>query len=362
MELLRRLGVTSRCGPAAAPLTAIRIIDDRGGLLRAPEVLFRASDVGLAAFGANIANADLTTALEEGVLAEDRVQRIVTPAVTKLEADSEGVTLDLADGRQVRAALVVAADGRNSMARKAADIGTRTWAYPQVAVISTFSHRRPHDGVSTELHRTSGPLTTVPLPGNASSLVWVETPETAARLMALSDRDFLGELEDRLQGLLGALDAPGPRASFPLSGLRADRLGARRTVLVGEAAHVIPPIGAQGLNLGLRDAATIADCIGEAHHAGRDIGGPETLAAYEAARSTDVLMRTAGVDLLNRSLLIDFLPIQALRGVGLHLIANSARIRRAAIETGLGPNAASLPSLMRAARDAEDLPGLGRSA
>src|SRR5436190_362666 len=200
-----------------------------------------------------------------------------------------------------RAALAVAADGRASIARTAAAIGTRSWSYAQTAIAATFCHSRPHAGVTTELHRRAGPLTTVPLPGDASSLVWVEEPALAAHLAALDDAAFLAELAARLQGLLGSLRNVSPRAVHSLSGLGALRMGQSRVALVGESAHVIPPIGAQGLNLGLRDAAALAECVGAARARREDIGSAATLATYHAARAADVLGRTPSLDLLKSS-------------------------------------------------------------
>jgi 2-octaprenyl-6-methoxyphenol hydroxylase len=345
LELLKNLGVWRHCAEHGAPLEGVRIVDDRGGLLRAPEVLFTARELGLASFGANIANSALNAALHAATLASS-LTWTATSAVTEVVPGRDGVRIALAEGGSVQARLAVAADGRGSVTRAGADISARTWTYGQTAIATTFAHPRPHDGITSELHRRAGPLTTVPLPGNNSSLVWVERPQEARRLMDLEETAFLRELEDKLQGLLGPLRNLGPRAAYPLAGLSAERMGSNRVALVGESAHVIPPIGAQGLNLGLRDAAALAEHVGAARASGRDIGGAETLAAYHAARAGDVLARTVSVDLLNRSLLVDFLPVQALRGFGLHLLANAPALRRLAVRGGLSAGGA-LPRLMR---------------
>lgn len=346
VQLLKNLGVWGLCGERSAPLRGVRIIDDRGGLLRAPEVLFRAEELGLASLGANVANSALNAALQAAACAAPRLAWVATARVAKIAPGERSVQLALAEGGTLQAALAVGADGRNSSARAAAGIDARTWDYGQAAIAASFAHARPHEGITTELHRRAGPLTTVPLPGNASSLVWVETPAQAHRLADLGDRAFLQELAARLQGLLGPLGEVGARTVFPLGGLAAARMGQNRIALVGESAHVIPPIGAQGLNLGLRDAAALAECVSAARAEGRDIGGRETLAAYHAARAADVLTRTLSVDLLNRSLLTDFLPAQALRGVGLHALANVAPLRRLAMRGGLAA-AGPVPRLMR---------------
>ncbi|MGD9867536.1 MAG: FAD-dependent monooxygenase, partial [Hyphomicrobiales bacterium] len=193
----------------------------------------------------------------------------------------------------------------------------------------------------------AGPFTTVPLPGSESSLVWVVRPRDAERLMELESRDFAQEIESRLQGSLGRVGAIGPRSAFPLSGLVPERFASRRIALVGEAAHVVPPIGAQGLNLGFRDAATLADLAGAAVRRGADPGSEALLSRYDSARRGDVLTRTFAIDVVNRSLLSNFLPLQAARGAGLQLLNVVGPLRRFVMRQGLAPQS-SVPSLMRA--------------
>ena len=344
--LLKNLGVWQSCGHESAPLSAVRIVDDRGDLLRAPEVLFRAAELGLADFGANIANAALVGGLEAAAQAAPGLCRVETSGVVRFTPHDDSARLDMAEGGSLRAALVVAADGRGSLARAGAGIGVRTWSYPQAAVAGVVRHGRAHGSATTEFHRRTGPLTMVPLPRDMSSLVWVEEPAEARRIGSLSDQDFASALDDRLHGLLGPISCIGARVVFPLSGMTADSMGLNRTALVGEAAHVIPPIGAQGLNLGLRDAGVLADCVAEARAQGRDVGGTDLLHAYHDARRGDVLTRTLAVDALNRSLLADFLPAQALRGAGLHLLANIPSLRRLIMQGGMTP-VGPLPRLMR---------------
>jgi 2-octaprenyl-6-methoxyphenol hydroxylase len=333
-----------------APIARIRIADDRGGLVRAPELLFSASEIGLPSFGANVANPVLLAALRAAAEADRRIGWVATAAVTGIAPRASGgpstVRLELAEGGAVEAALAVAADGRGSGAPAAAGIAVRGWDYPQAAVVCSFGHGRPHDATVNELHRPSGPLTTVPLPGPRSALVWVEEPATARRLAGLVDTAFAAELEERLQGALGAIGEVGPRAVYPLGGRRAERMAANGVALVGEAAHAIAPIGAQGLNLGLRDCAGLADCVAEARAHGEDIGGDAVLAAYDRLRTVDVLSRTVSTDLLNRSLLIDLLPVQMLRGLGAHALAAFPWLRRWLMQEGASL-AGPLPSLMR---------------
>jgi 2-octaprenyl-6-methoxyphenol hydroxylase len=344
VRLLENLGTWDDCRPASEPMRGIRIVDDIGTLWRAPEVLFTAAEAGLDCFGYNVPNAALVEALRHRALSDPNVT-LIEGAVESIEIRADGAELRLADGRTFAVTLVVGADGRNSLCRRAAGIEVRTWAYEQSALACTFSHQRPHAGISTEFHRRGGPLAVVPSPGLASSLVWVDRPAEAERLQALDDADFRAELEDRLQGLLGSVGDIGPRGVFPLSGLAANVSGQKRVALVGEAAHVIPPIGAQGLNLGLRDAAILADCVADG---GDDAGAPAVLERYATARHTDVTSRIWAIDLLNRSLLSEYLPVKALRGLGLHVLKSVGPVRRLAMREGLAPSFVT-PRLMQPA-------------
>lgn len=355
VTLLQRLGVWQRCASAAAPLQAIRIIDDTGRLLRAPETLFEASEIGTGPFGYNIPNSDLVTALHDTIGASQQVRFIETSQVTAINSNTaqRQVTLTLAKNDiseviapTITSRLLAGADGRRSIARKAAGIRPLSWDYDQAAVVCSFSHQRPHNNVSTEFHRANGPFTTVPLPGNMSSLVWVESKAEAQRLKTLDDQAMAQAIERRLKGLLGAVLDVGPRAHFPLSGMAAQSLAARRIALIGEAAHVVPPIGAQGLNLGLRDGAALAGAVGDALADNRDPGGRAVLHQYRASRRPDVLSRTLAIDLLNRTLLSNLLPAQAVRGAGLHALNIIAPLRRLVMREGMQPNG-SLPELMR---------------
>jgi len=346
MLLLQNLGAVDTDSTMGEPLTGIRIIDDMGSLMRAPEVTFRAREVGLDSFGANITNLALVAALSRQVAAAANIETIETASVTGLDISPEGVLIRLSDDSERSVALTVGADGRNSICRAAAGIVPRTWAYEQSALTCAFSHQRPHHGISTEFHRPNGPFTVVPSPGNTSSLVWVERPAVARRLADLDETAFRATLEARLQGLLGPIGELGPRGLFPLSGLSADPAGRNRVALVGEAAHVIPPIGAQGLNLGLRDVAILADCIAEAVASGADIGSPEVLESYAKGRRSDIASRAWSIDLLNRTLISGFLPVQLLRGAGLFALKTIKPLRRLAISEGLGPSFVT-PTLMR---------------
>jgi len=347
VTLLENLGLGPACREIGQPIYAIRVIDDMEGLFRAPEVTFTAAEVGLERFGFNLPNVALVTALRTRA-AEIANLEMIEESVARVRVAESGAEVQLGSGRTLHARLVVGADGRRSLCREAADIPVRTWDYEQSALACTFTHRRPHNGISTEFHRPAGPLTAVPSPGLSSSLVWVERPQTAAQLAALDEAAFRDTLEERLQGLLGEITGIGSRAVFPLSGLTAEVAGRNRVALVGEAVHVIPPIGAQGLNLGLRDAACIADCVADAVAIGGDIGAADVLQAYDRMRRTDISARIWSIDLLNRSLLTHAAPVQALRGLGLHVLKSVGPVRRLAIREGLHPSFIA-PRLMQPA-------------
>ncbi len=347
VDFLKRLDVWAPLIPHAAPLKVIRIIDASRSLFRSPDIAFEARELGLEAFGYNIANTTLVEALY--AKAQAVLPAVIPSSVEAVQLDDRGARLTLSGGGALTARLVAGADGRRSVCRIAAGIAASEWRYDQGAIAASFRHTRPHDGVSTELHKESGSLTTVPMPDPLlSSLIWVGSTAEIAEVMAGDEAQFAALLQSRLGDALGEITEVGARAQFPVAGLTAKQLAANRTALIGEAAHILPPIGAQGLNLGLRDAAALADCVSAALRRGHDPGGSSVLAAYIRARQLDVLSRTVGVDLLNRSLLTGLLPVQAARGLVLHGLNALAPLRRMVMRVGLAPPSA-LPSLMRPA-------------
>ncbi len=340
---LETLGAWQACVPDAAALKRLRIVDDTHRLFRAPEVFFDAAEIGLEAFGYNIENRYLMAALEARAAAL-RLARIAVPALA-IKPDADGVTVEYTDG-QARVRLIVGADGARSLARAAAGIATRRRNYPQTALTLNLAHARPHDDTSTEFHTESGPFTLVPLPGRRSSLVCVLDESNAARLSEKPDEALSAEIERRAHSLLGTMRVEPDRGVFPLAIETADAFARARVALVGEAAHVVPPIGAQGLNLGLRDGATLAEIVADARRESLDIGAPDVLARYDRQRRADVTSRTIAVDLLNRSLLTDFFPAHGARGMSLYLVDRIGPLRRALMREGVTP-AASQPRLMR---------------
>ncbi len=340
---LETLGVWTDCVGHAAPLRKLRIVDDTPRLFRAPEIDFDAAEIGLEAFGHNIENRHLLAALEARV-SERKLVRITTPALAVNPAP-DCVSIKHAHG-EVRARLAIGADGARSLCRTAARIATRRRTYPQTALTLNLDHARPHDDTSTEFHTVNGPFTLVPLPGMRSSLVCVLDPARAHSLAAMNDAALSVEIERRAHSHLGKMSAAPDRGLFPLAAETAQAFSGRRTALIGEAAHVVPPIGAQGLNLGLRDAATIAEIIADARRDGHDVGSPDVLAHYERQRRADVTSRAVAVDLLNRSLLTEFVPAHGLRGLSLYLLDHIGPLRRAIMREGVTPTV-SRPRLMR---------------
>ena len=340
---LATLGAWQACLPNAAPLSKIRIIDDTTRLIRAPEVTFAASEIGLDAFGYNIENRHLMVALNARAAALN-LPHIASTAL-KIESDRDGATVTHTKG-EVRVRLVIGADGQRSLCRAAAGIGARRQTYPQTAITLNLAHARPHGDTSTEFHTETGPFTLVPLPGRRSSLVCVVDPATAAELAGMTDAELSDEIERRAHSLLGKMAVEPGRGIFPLVVQTAASFARNRIVLVGEAAHVVPPIGAQGLNLGLRDGATIAELVADAHRKNFDVGSAAVTARYDTQRRADVMSRTIVVDVLNRSLLTDFIPANSARGLSLYLADRIGPLRRALMREGVAP-AASQPRLMR---------------
>ncbi len=336
IDYLKKLGLWDQVEPLTAPLSTMRILDGTNRLLRAPTVNFRASEVGLTAFGYNIPNAPFLDILRQRAGETETLDRMAMSAVS-FDIGDDRVRITLEGGTDITADLVVGADGRRSPVREAAKIAVSNWSYPQSAVVLNFAHELPHQDTSTEFHTESGPFTQVPLPGNRSSLVWVRKPEDAAATLALDLETLSRAVEDRMQSILGKVTVEARPQSFPLSGMSAHRFGKGRVTLVGEAAHAFPPIGAQGLNLSLRDAMTLVDLIGAPSGGSlpADIGD-----RFDSRRRPDILSRTASVDLLNRSLLSGFLPVQALRAVGLHILSAAGPLRSLLMREGVHPGSA----------------------
>ena len=337
VDFLQGLQVWPRCKDKAAELHVMRLVDDTGRLIRAPEVRFSCDEIGLDVFGYNIENHLLVSALEERAAELSNLTRFDDDAA-EVSPENEIVRIRLGHGGALSAHLAIGADGRQSLCREAAGISVKRRELDQAALTFNVGHSRPHRNVSTEFHTPQGPCVFVPLPGDRSSVVWVSSPKEAERLIALSDEELSEAAETQSHSILGRLQVEPGRHLFPLAIEQPRQFAKARIALVGEAAHVLPPIGAQGLNMGLRDAADIAEVVREALASGKDPGAPEVLDRYASARRADVASRTFAIDIANRSLLSALLPIQSLRAAGLHLIGSFAPLRRLAMREGLAPS------------------------
>jgi 2-octaprenyl-6-methoxyphenol hydroxylase len=331
VAFIRSLGVFETIAADSQPIRGIRLIDATGRLLRAPEVLFDADELGLDAFGQNVPNEPLLSALEREAGRLGIVRLAAT--ATAIAAGPDAITIAGSNGTQVSARLCVGADGRGSSVRSAAGISLREGRNTgQAALVGSFSHALSHGDVSTEFHTPDGPFTLVPLPGRRSALVWVTTTGEVDYLRSLSPAALAEAVERQASSFLGVMTSSGPTQAFPLATATATRLVGDRIALVGEAAHVLPPIAAQGFNLTLRDIAALARLVsGPADPGARDV-----LNSYGREREADLGMRAMAVSLLNRSLLSGFVPAQFARSLGLAVLEAVPQFRRAVMRHGLG--------------------------
>ena len=336
--LMERVGIWDALAPHATPLEVLEAVDSTGW---PPEIrerrAFRSSDLGAGPFGWNLMNW-LTRRELMGVLeAPERVQLIWGAGVDRMLARDREVIVTLTDGRRIAARLVVGADGRNSAVRAAAGIEAQTTRYGQKALAFTVTHPVPHGHVSTEIYNRGGAFTMVPLNDqdgrHASAIVWMNTGPRAVELAGMAEGDFEAEATERSCHLFGPLRLETARRVWPVITQRAERLTAPRTALVAEAAHVLPPIGAQGLNTSLHDVSALLEL---AEAAPDSLGEDSMLAAYARARERDIAARATVIDLFNRICRSGEAPIQALRRTGLKLVHDVAPVRKAVMQAGLG--------------------------
>jgi 2-octaprenyl-6-methoxyphenol hydroxylase len=338
LPLFERAGLWARFAPHATPLQVMRIID-AGGADGSPRIVkeFDASDISDAPFGWNLPNwllrRELVAQLAELPNVDFRAE-VATRSVLTRETEA---LVTLTDGRGVRARLLIAADGRASTVRQALGIPVRTMRYGQKALAFAVTHPIPHGNVSTEVHRSGGPFTLVPLPDRggipASSVVWLEQGSEVQRLAALPVQTFEAEMNARSCHILGPLTLQSRRMVWPIISQLAARMTGQRTALMAEAAHVLPPIGAQGLNMSMADLECLLG-LATADPAG--IGSPAMLDAYERRRHRDIQTRVMGIDALNRASMAGGQMLRDLRGAGLEALYAVAPVRRALMRAGLG--------------------------
>lgn len=306
LDQLASYGLEEALAEIGTPMVTMRLMDGSRRLIRTPTVSFDAEEIGRGLFGFNLENAKLNAVLEKAVMASDSIHRIEGLSVDYALSDA-GVMVTLADGQVINARAVVAADGRGSPAREAAGLSIKKWNYSQVAAVGIVRHSRPHEYVSTELHTETGPYTFVPMEDedgdHRSSFVCALSPEDADRLRDMNLDQASRFLQTRSHQLMGSLKLEAPVQLWPLESLVANAFAAKGIFLIGEAAHAFPPIGAQGLNLSIRDVHDAVTTIQNALRADDDVTSMLIASRYTAKRRSDVWARTYGVDVLNRSLL-----------------------------------------------------------
>jgi len=322
IELLTRLGVFDPVALGAEPLYRLRIVNLADPA--APSITFDAAEIGLDAFGWNIPNAALAAALARGIRRAPKITVLEGAALVSVVETRDRLVLR-AGPHRLAAQLVIGADGRDSMVRETAAIGTVDKDRGQTAIVCRFAHEKPHRNISTELHKKGGPFTMVPLPGRNSSLVWVDTDARSAERLAMDEARFRVAMAEHAGPWLGEIGAVSVRHAYPIRARLAEALTAPRRALVGEAAHVMSPLGAQGLNLSLRDVQTLAALL--ADHSG-DPGGDALLAAYAAARDSDVKARFWGVDTLNMLVKGSLPPFRQASSLALGLLERLPPARR----------------------------------
>lgn len=336
--VLETAGVWDRLAPHAAPLQIMRVID-AGGDVPEPRVTrdFNASEISEHPFGWNFPNWLLRRELLERIKLLSNVDFRAGTGTTSLFTRTASAKVGLTDGTRVTARLVIAADGRDSPMRTAAGIEVSTRRYGQKALAFAVTHPIPHEHVSTEIHRTGGPFTLVPLPDRdgvpSSAIVWMDDGPKTQERAAMDVPAFEAAMSERSCHILGPLTLASPRNVWPIISQHADRLSGERIALIAEAAHVLPPIGAQGLNMSLQDLATLL-ALAQTHR--EDFGNAAMLDAYHSARYRDVQLRINGIDLLNRVSQASNPMARDLRAKGLDALYAMAPVRKLLMQMGLG--------------------------
>lgn len=346
-QALKGIGIWPLLEPHASPIADIRVAD--GHPMRGVSPLFLHydhRDVGAAPFGYIVENRHIRSALSVFAAGLPRLTLLAPAEVTGLSRDSHRAEVRLADGGTVGAGLVVAADGRFSRVRKQAGIAATDLRYRQTSIVCTVRHERAHNGVAVELFLPGGPFAMLPMTEDRCNVVWTERADLAPAYLALGDDAFLDELRRRFGDWLGAIELAGPRFSYPLGVLHAERYTDLRLALVGDAAHAIHPIAGQGLNLGLRDVAALAELIVDSHRLGLDPAGPQVLERYARWRRFDTMLLTAVTDGLNRLFSNDIGALRLARDLGLAGVNRLPPLKRFLMRHAMG-TVGDLPRLVR---------------
>ena len=346
VRMFRRLAIWENLEKDAQPIDDILVTDARLGDAPSPFSLhFDHHELG-SPLGFIAENRHIRQALFAASAKLANLSVVAPAAVTGLEVDANGVTATLDRGQMIRARLAVAADGRTSQLRETMGIGVVSWSYPQWGIVATVHHSRPHNGVAYEHFLPSGPFAILPLTGNRSSLVWTERQDIAPGMMKLAQPDFDAEIARRFGAHLGEVRSEELRWSYPLRFHLARAYVRPRFALAGDAAHGIHPIAGQGLNLGLKDAAALADVVQQAALLGLDLGGLDVLMRYERWRRFDSFTSAMAMDGLNRLFSNDIAPLRLVRDLGMGIVDRIGPLRRFFMRQA-GGDLGKLPRLMQ---------------
>jgi 2-octaprenyl-6-methoxyphenol hydroxylase len=345
-NMLARFGVWPALSEEAQPVTKVDITDSSLGDAFRPVLVSYDNRVDGEPATWIVENDRLLEALVAAASSRPGVELIGGTEVEAFARDEHGVDVTLAGGGLLRAALLIAADGRNSRLREAAGIQVVRWRYPQVGIVATVRHEKPHGGRAVQHFLPSGPFALLPLTGNRTSITWTEAEERGREIVALDDAAFLAEVEKRFDWRLGGVALAGPRSAWPLDMHLARALVADRFALLGDAAHGVHPIAGQGLNLGFRDVAALAEVVVDAARLGLDIGSAATLERYERWRRLDSALSAAAFDSLNRLFSNDLTPLRTLRDFGLGLVERMPGLKQFFVAEAAGLTG-EVPKLLR---------------
>ena len=354
-RMMRALGVADALiegdDTHAGPINQILVSDGQAGEAPSPlNLFFDAAQIAETndgePLGYMVENRRMRHALHAQTKKQDNITWIAPARVSDIEASADKTTITFDDDKTLSAALLVAADGRNSFVRKMAGIGVTAWPCNQKAIVTTVEHEHPHGGIAHELFLPAGPFAILPLTGNRASIVWTETPRAADAAMALDDDQFAAELARRFGDFLGWVKPVAPRWCYPLSFQHAKTYVGDRLVLVGDAAHAIHPIAGQGFNMGLRDAAALAEILVQARAEGRDLGGEFTLAQFEDWRKFDNTVLTHACDVFNKLFSNNLGPLKHARRIGLSVVDKIPPVRQFFMKEASG-QVGDLPPLLR---------------
>ena len=345
-RLLSAIGIWPEVAALAQPILAVKASDGRAGMGASPLFLhFDAAEIEEGPMGHMVEDRHLYAAFRRAMAASPRVTLLSGETVVAQSLGAQA-SVTLASGRVLTGRLIAGCDGRGSGTAVRAGIGRTGWAYGQTALVTAVEHALPHHGIAHQFFMPEGPLAILPLPGHRSSIVWSESDANAAVIQALPDAGYLDALRPRFGDFLGEVRLAGERFTYPLSLSLADRYAMARLVLVGDAAHGVHPIAGQGLNLGLRDVAALAEVLTLAARRGEDLGAEDVALRYQRWRRFDTTTLALGMDLVNRLFSNDNPVLRAVRDLGMGAVTRSPALRRGFIRTAAGLTG-DLPRLLQ---------------